>query len=752
MKKRRQVSSQRTKLPKASEQSPTVPQSKSALESPPQFSGAAPSWTVRNRLWIHVFALVCVVAMGLWVRLEDLVTWNREPGKAFYAGQPLLTALDGYFYLTLARDLVEGTYQPIDEKRAVPDCPPRPQPPPLISVLTAAAARVFPVSINWVAVLLPTVLGILVSLPLYGLGRFFGGPFMGTIAALMGLLFPYYVYRSGLGWLDTDPLNVAFATAAPYFFLKFGVISGPRRYVHLVAGMIVYGLLLWWWDQTPQVVTVICLAPLAVAIIFFYRPLGRERWIFFGALFLAALVLVFWKGTALLSQFIAIIESQYSYISKESIGAFPNIGISISEQVKPSLETMIFLSSGNLVTFAVAVCGFIWLVWRHWKHSLFLAVLVVLSAMAFLYARRFAIFCVPVAALGIASFFNEVWRLRSRFTILTYLTPLLVVLMAWTLFEANRAQIYWPKERPIIVSGLDLAGKKTPENAVIWAWWDHGYTIPYYARRASVNDGSVHSGERTVFTGLPLATDNERMSANFMHFWVARGMQGMGKVYQAMGNDQAKAYAFVKEILTVGPHQARSVLEQAQLLPIPELETTEAWLEFFFPSNPRPVYLFIDELLTRTSYWWFWFGSWDMEKHDGIHEDYRVITDVREEDGRLRASDGTEIDLRAGTGKIGNQNVPLQEIAIWDGANSQVRRFNHQSGVVFELSASNRVGALMHTGMAQSVFNKLFLRQTPAQEYFRPVVLKTPWYQLWEVRGDSWKAGADPKKNADATG
>ncbi len=375
-------------------------------------------------------ALLFVVAVGLWVRLEDLVSWDREPGRAYYAGQPLLTALDGYFYLTLARDLVEGTYLLIDEKRAVPDSPPRPQPPPLISFLTATVARVFPVSINWIAVLLPTVLGLLVFLPLYGLGRFFGGPLMGTVAALMGLLFPYYVYRSSLGWLDTDPLNVAFATAAPYFFLKFGVTSGLRRYYHFAAGLVICGLFLWWWDQTPHVVTVICLVPLAVALVFFYRAPSPERWIFLGALSLGALVLLLWQGTAIFSQFITIIESQFSYISKESIGAFPNIGLSISEQVKPSFETMVFLSSGNIVTFAVALCGFIWLVWRHPKHSLFLAVLVVLSAFAFFYARRFAIFCVPVAALGIGFFVSEIWRLRDRFAILTYLTPVVVLFLA----------------------------------------------------------------------------------------------------------------------------------------------------------------------------------------------------------------------------------------------------------------------------------------------------------------------------------
>ena len=52
----------------------------------------------------------------------------------------------------------------------------------------------------------------------------------------------------------------------------------------------------------------------------------------------------------------------------------------------------------------------------------------------------------------------------------------------------------------------------------------------------------------------------------------------------------------------------------------------------------------------------------------------------------------------------------------------------------------------MHRNMAASVFNKLYLRQAFSPQYFRPVIMNTPWYQLWEVRSDSWKTTPDPKQ------
>jgi len=701
MKKRRQVPSQKAKSQKALEQPPPVIQSIKAQEPAAQPVPEATPKPLQNRLWIQALALLFVVVVGLWVRLEDLVIWNKEPGKAFYAGEPLLTALDGLFYLTLARDLVEGNYHPIDEKRAVPDYPPRPTPPPLISVVTAVVAKVLPISINWVAVLLPAVLGILIFLPLYGLGKFFGGPVAGIVSALMVLLPPYYVYRSGLGWLDTDFLNVTFAVAAAYFFLKFGIVSTRRRYYYFLAGTVNYGLCLWWWDQTPQVVTVICLAPLAVALVFFYRPKSLERWVFFGVLASGLLVLLLWKGTALLSQLVGALVAQFGYIAKESAGTFPNIGVSISEQVKPSFDAMVTISSGHLWTFLAALGGFAWLVWKHWKESLFLGVLFGLSVLAFIYARRFAIFCVPLVALGIGFLVSQMWNLRANWKILTYVTPCFVLLLIWPMFELNHAQTYWPKEQPPLITGLALAEKKTPADAVIWAWWDHGYTIPYWARRASVNDGSVHSGERTFYNGMPLATDNERLAANFMHFFVARGIQGMHKLYSALGKDEQKGFALTRQILEAGPEQARTILSQAQLSPLPDLTSTEEWLEFFFPSNSRPVYLLLDDLLARTSYWWYWFGTWDIEKHDGTHSDYKLIPNLYEEKGVIKSKGtGIEIDTRTGVVNVGNQAIPIEELTLWDGGKNQTKRFNHKTGIILEASSPLRLGVLMHRNIA----------------------------------------------------
>ena len=215
-----------------------------------------PFWTTlrANKKALEIAALLMVIIVGLIIRLEDIRDWQQQPDIAFYQGEPVLTNFDGYYYLTLARDLVEGTYNKVDEKRAVPDGIDRPSPPPLMSVMAAAVAKVTPFSMSWIGAVFPAVVGVLLALPLFGLGRYYGGAAMGLTAALMGLVSHYYVYRSNLGWFDTDCMNITWAMISAWCFLNFGVKQTSRRYLYFAAGLVNTALFLWWWDMTTNVV------------------------------------------------------------------------------------------------------------------------------------------------------------------------------------------------------------------------------------------------------------------------------------------------------------------------------------------------------------------------------------------------------------------------------------------------------------------------------------------------------------------
>ena len=65
------------------------------------------------------------------------------------------------------------------------------------------------------------------------------------------------------------------------------------------------------------------------------------------------------------------------------------------------------------------------------------------------------------------------------------------------------------------------------------------------------------------------------------------------------------------------------------------------------------------------------------------------------------------------------------------------KQYDNYSSYRFDYFEQARFGALMDFLIAESVFNKLYLRHLSAAPYFRPVRLETPHFQLWEVTGDT---------------
>ncbi len=700
----------------------------------------------RNR-WIEIVFVLLILACALGVRLEDIRDWKSQPQRAFYKSEPLLTTFDGYYYLTLARDLSEGTYLPVDEKRAVPDCPPRPQPPPLLSSIGYMVHEITGASFNWIGVVTPAVLGLLLFFPVYGIGRFYGGPLMGCVSGLFSLMSFYYVYRSSLGWFDTDCMNVTFAMAAVFFAIKFGEDKTFRRYLWFGATALNYAFFMWWWDQTPQVATVIAWLPMAVAMLLFYRPPKKEALTFFGLLAFSSLLLFAIKGMGLPVKTVQGIVSMYKYISKEVAGDFPNIGVSISEQAIPSLQEIIAKTTDSVIAFVTGIVGLLFLFYRMRVKALYLAVPLILSGLSFFFAKRFLIFLAPTLALGIGCIIFESYHfVRTTSGKHWFSWAVIAALVAILIYPSVRRGIdktFWPKEPPFLINGMVEVSKKTPKNSVIWAWWDHGYPMIYWARRATINDGQVHGGERSVFNGLPYTTDNERLSANLMNFFVQRGItNGTHLVYRAFGNNATKGFHFIKEVLSAGPVNAERIIASSDIKAQKGIVTVEDWLRFFFPKQSRPIYLFTDWRLTVTNYWWFWLGSWDPARHNGVHPGYVPFynTKVGERYITARQSNGTpiKVDMDKGIAYVAQRKIPLKEIYIRYPDRFEKKSFPVSKGFNFEAIAGG-YSALMGNNIAESVFNKLFLRHKFNQAFFEPVELKTPMFQIWKVKAESYE-------------
>lgn len=693
------------------------------------------AFSERHKTLLQLCVIAAIILIGIFIRLNDLSHWYENRERAFVENQPLHTTFDAWFYLSLAKDIKEGTYHPVDEKRGVPASPPRPVPPPLLSVIGAGIAKITPFSLSWVGAILPAVIGPLVVIPVFLLGKFLGGYMMAVSASLLCVLYPFYVIRSNLGWFDTDGLIITFCLLLSWLFIRFGTAETHRKYLFLFYTVVVYLLFLWWWDQAPAVVTAIYFLMFGVTLALFYRPGRTEGMIFFGSIGICFAVFTAVKGVGVFVDIFNTLWSKYLYITQYT-GVYPNIGVTISEQARPSLPVLINSTTTNLISFLFASAGVVLLHLKKIRYALVLLPVTVIAFLAITYANRFMLFLVPMLALGAGYLLSVLWQLRGRFRVVGIVCPLLVIYFAVIAFYGSKAFVSWPKEHGRVASGMVLASEITPPDSVIWAWWDHGYAITYLARRATINDGSIHSGERTLYNALPMQVDNQRMSANFMHFYVNSGMQGIRLVKEAMDWDRGEAMALLEKILAAGPEEARQLIAAAELKDMDGFEDVDDWLRFFFPGVTRPVYFFLDNLLTRTAYWWYWFATWDFDSQTGTHPLYRVYYGVSRNDTIITGQDGLVVDMENGVLHTDGRQIMLSEIVIRTRTGTLSKSFETESPVRFDLYEPAGMGVLLDNDIARSVFHRLFVLHLPEEDYFKPVELRLPFYQLWEVKAD----------------
>lgn len=695
----------------------------------------------RKQLLLLVLAFVLIASSGLVVRLDAVKDWLHQPDRALFNGEPILTTFDGYYYLSLARDLVEGTYNQVDERRATPESPPRPSPAPLMSVMAASVASVTPYSLNWIGVVLPAVLGVLLIIPVYGLGRAYGGVLMGLVAATVAVLSPFYVSRSGLGWFDTDCMLVTWVTMAAWLAMRFAEEASPKRYYYLAAALLNWVLTLWWWDQTPHVASILVLSPLITAAVFYYRPPAKE-WVVSGLMVVVAIVAVLGLfGSDLFLNMFTRALSMMGYVSKQASGPFPNIGVSISEQVKPDLKTIIDATTGNLWILMFAATGLVAMLWQYRLRIVFIAAPVGLALLGGFVAFRFLIFAAPIVGLGIAYLVHLIWQKSYHQKVFAGLAILFVVACIWPIFEASihRKGIY-PTQQPAMVKGIHQLSELTPSDAVAWSWWDNGYPINYWGRRATISDGQKHGGERSMYNAIPYVTANFRLSANFMQFYVSRGMGGIHAFYEANGGDIGKGYKLMLDILAYGPEKGLELIEKAALKPIDRRQNAPEWLEFFYPQNPRPVNFFIDWRLTKLSYWWFWLGSWDVDKKAGMHPHpyYKAHHYTRIEGGHLKNSVDLDVDLEAGVVMSNGTPVKVSRFYLHDGLETTIIDYEVESGVIVEFFEPAAWAVVQEEIVSRSVFNQLLLRHIYPKKYFDIVISESPAYQIWTAKSDPY--------------
>ena len=713
---------------------------------------------ISTKQFLIIIGIVCSLFIGFLIRTDSIATWLLSPQESFTSNNtPIISNVDGYYYLHLADTLLHGNYEIIDSQRGIPDFPKNPSIPPLLSILLALLTKFSPFSLDWNGYFISAVLSLFISIPIFLYGNHIRGPSMALPALLLSLISLAYVDRTQAGFLDTDSLNVIIPLISAYCFMRFAHTQQIKRYFFFVTGLGSWVLLTLWWE--PFVATALCLSPLIIALLFFYRPSSNKEIVIALICFTLLLTFVFTlKGDELLAYGVKRLLRMFDYISKQENEVFFNIGHSIGEQARTNINQIIQLSMGNIVVFSLGMVGTAALFYNERKLAVFLLPIALVSSFSIL-AYRFLIFLSPILALGLGYLLSTFYQRFSNKVIPTIAIAIILISTTWINLTANKSSIAL-FEGETVKSMIDIKDS-TPKNAIIWSWWDEGYPITYWSKRKTINDGGIHSGKRSFFNAIPFATDDPLFAANFIVFYTQRGMAGFDLLQELFLLSPQQTIDLIRKVLSSQPQNVANILAaETHDLPTPP-KSIGNWETFFFPSKQEPVYLYISRRTISVISWIFFYGTWDIEQKSGQQTlPLMSISGLQLPQKELPTEGRGPIDYEHGTVFLSALTKPVEisEIHYTNSNNTTTRLFSrlleakpeftdsihesfYRTGIfkqhgdyVLDISLPARYAVLQDKAVGNSLLNRMFLRNDPkVHRWFRKVSSDNENYQLWEV-------------------
>lgn len=564
--------------------------------------------------------LLCVfILIAMVYRSKPIINWPGQPNVYFANQEPVLSNLDGYYYLNNAKRISLGTFSATDPQRAFPTSIMGSVYPSLLAVILHYLSSFLHVSLNWVGVFLPVIFGSLIVIPTFLFSKQLGSTTCVIGSLALAAVSPHFLFKSSVSWLDTDCLNVFFPFLCAFFFMRFGLLTSSIRYVYFIAGLICSFLFLWWWNMSPEAVFFLSLAPALLAILFHYRPPFKEGLCFILILLSFLVLIVSLLDPSVLINIFQTGLQRLIYISKKVPGSFGNMGISIQEQQSLSFYESLLMVFSNLSCAIVGMCGVILLFIRKKNIAIYLIPVTIIGVFSFLFAKRFTIFLTPIYSLGFGYWFFEARQYIHRKTIYYLLYSVLLISLFWTtLFNVAQPNVIFDGN---IIEAMQKIETSTEHGSVVWSWWDQGHPLVYWSGRKTINDGMVHGGLRNYFTALPLASSNQQFAANFMHFYSKLGTTGIRDFFSTFNLDMQTGMAHITAILSNGPEVGAEYfdlhLQQKKNNSSPSKNNYD--ITFFYPEKPENIYLLLDSTMISSSLRWiYWFGTWDSYAKQGL--------------------------------------------------------------------------------------------------------------------------------------
>ncbi len=682
--------------------------------------------------------LIGVVIFGMYLRYEDFNDWKKFGKKFQYQGQYQMANFDSYYYLRTAKEIQNDEYDTLDEKRRFPNGVKRAFIPPLLSWIAAKISSIFNIPLDRVAIYTPVLSAPLLAIIIFFISQAFNFKYISSLSAsFFSIISIGYITRTRIGVFDTDCLNVTFLLITCYMLLQFSQIKNCNRYYYLLGACINFLLHYIFWNTVAVIVLISFLFPLTIALVFYFKT--KKDWLKY--IILASIIVV---GFCLnYNEFMTYFDL---FINKKSV--FPN-NISISELDKISFKKYIEGTTRSKFILGLSILGLVVMAWKYRIKMLFFLIPLSLLVSPFFLGIRFLAFCAPMIAVGIGYIIELTFNFRKKNQPqLSYLIALAIAIIG---ISFTFKPITKGFEKPAAYNNIKLLTvieDNIPRDATIWTSSDIGYQILYYLNNPTYADGeftdkNLRNGELHFNLYFPFTAKNFALSANFIQFYSVRGLEGTRFLEKSFRSVET-AYSFMRKVFSKTPGETRIFLEDLKkksFLPNPDtLTTTKKWLEFLYPKPEKDNYLFLYHLMSQTGSW-FKQGNSNLKtlKTKGLPL-FLALPGLKNLNSKIQNTQ-IDISLQDGSSLYNHQKSYLHSITTY--TNDKKEKINYPENIkkttnkfIFQWNSDNNFGAILDKEMDNMTFIRLFLGNEES-DYFIPVDLKTPDYQIWKIQGDT---------------
>ncbi len=453
-------------------------------------------------------------------------------------------------------------------------------------------------------------------------------------------------------------------------------------------------------------------------IVLLSRKLFASPWVLGGIwLIVAALLVDMSVWETLLRSIGSYIKTTGEQARSAAGGAdplvYPAVAQSISEVQNLSfVDFLQYFHKYSLLTM-MGLAGYVCLL-LFFPQTTYLALMMIVGLSSLKLGGRMAMFSSPALALGLCLSVGQALsvlleskpesrpaglrRIFQQEKTFDPLRGLCSFCLAFVLVWPAAGMVPEMSKGPIIsrdqAKALAFLRDNSPEDSMVWNWWDWGYAAHHFARRKAISDGARHGGPSLYVPAAVYAADDAHFARQLMAYTSEQGGEAGDGFDDLSGNAAAALLAD---------------LESGKKAPAPKSKQ----------------YLVVSADLVPLGFWVSTYGTWDFKRKEGK--------------GYFISSIPQSLQYSLDTGVVlikGQEPTYAASIDVFGATDLKRQAYSRGTDARFAFNTVNGDKLLMHNDLYNTLLYQLLVAK-PEDSRFAPyfkLVYDTPQARIYEMR------------------